>query len=106
MKTLSNNPDLSDEELENVTGGTCFSSGVTDPETGETNEYAIVSPLNSCPLNSLTEGQNLKCKDCKCYFRIGPTWYCAIRWKGHNTAYCGFHPDLGPAYICFIDDPE
>lgn len=101
-----NSTDLSEEELENVTGGTCFSSGVKDPETGVVKKYAIVSPLNSCPLNALSTNYSTLCTSCPKHFIVGATWYCRDRWEGHNTAYLGFHPDAGPNCLYFIDDPQ
>ena len=79
---------VSDEELENVTGGTCFSSGVTDPKTGENRKYAIVSPLNKCPLTKFCELPfSSTCNGCDSHFIDGSTWYCRDRWEGHNTPY-------------------
>ena len=86
LASSETNRELSDEELENVNGGTCFSSGVTNPKNGIYREYAIVSPLNSCPLNSLTKYRDTVCANCDDHFIDGATWYCSRRWKGHNKA--------------------
>ena len=75
---------VSGEELENVTGGTCYSKGkgVADPEWGEQRRYAIVSPLNICPIF-----EHLLCTSCAHSFRIGATWYCRNRYweNGHEV---------------------
>ena len=73
---------VSDEELENVTGGTCYSSGVKDPLTGQNRKYAIVSPANICPINYYPG----TCNGCGEYFVIKLTWYCRRRWKENDPA--------------------
>ena len=72
---------VSDEELENVTGGTCYSSGVKDPLTGRNRKYAIVSPANICPIN-----YGGVCWKCAEFFIINGTWYCRLRWKENDPA--------------------
>ena len=66
--------ELADEELSNVAGGTCYSSGVTDPYVNAWRQYAIVSPWNFCPYYSLA------CTNCDEAFTVGGTWYCSARW--------------------------
>ena len=73
---------VSDEELENVTGGTCYSSGVEDPLRGNFRKFAIASPLNSCPINYYPG----VCAQCGEYFIINGTWYCRLRWKENDPA--------------------
>ena len=73
---------VSDEELENVAGGTCYSSGVKDPLTGRNRKYAIVSPANSCPINYYPG----TCYSCGANFIIKATWYCRLRWKENDPA--------------------
>ena len=99
-----NSNDLSEEELENVNGGTCFSSGVKNPNTGETKKYAIVSPLNLCPLNGMAIWrENTVCGSCSSAFTVSGTWYCDRRWKGHNTPKL-FDPGSNQEGLGFIDD--
>ena len=66
--------ELADEELDNVAGGTCYSSGVSDPFRHDWKQYAIVSPLNVCPYSSKV------CSKCQYVFTDGGTWYCMCRW--------------------------
>ena len=66
--------ELSDDELDNVAGGTCYSSGVTDPYEHDWRQYAIVSPWNFCPYYSMT------CMNCDEAFTVGGTWYGSARW--------------------------
>ena len=79
--------ELSDEELDNVAGGTCYSSGVKGP-LGKERSYAIVSPLNICPYSKQT------CMNCEQSFTIDGKWYCEARWLTENgevfdTSYFG-----------------
>ena len=78
---------VSDDELDNVVGGTCYSKGkgVVDPYWGQQRRYAIVSPLNACPLPYCSH-HTMLCMDCSRSFRKGATWYCAERWweNGHE----------------------
>ena len=79
--------ELSDEELDNVAGGTCYSSGVKGP-LGKQRSYAIVSPLNICPYSKQT------CMNCEQSFTIDGTWYCEARWLSEDgevfdTSYFG-----------------
>ena len=79
--------EIADEELDNVAGGTCYSSGVKGP-LGKQRSYAIVSPLNICPYSKQT------CINCEQSFTIDGTWYCEARWKTEDgevfdTSYFG-----------------
>lgn len=79
--------ELSEEELDNVAGGTCYSSGVKGP-LGKQRSYAIVSPLNICPYSKQT------CMNCEQSFTIDGTWYCEARWLSEDgevfdTSYFG-----------------
>ena len=69
---------VSDNELDNVVGGTCYSKGkgVVDHVFNEQRRYAIVSPLNTCPFPEV----HLRCMGCDCSFRKGGYWYCNQRW--------------------------
>ena len=78
--------ELADEELDNVAGGTCYSSGVWGPN-GYKN-YAIVTAANSC---SGSDVANLSyrtihniCANCSHSFSAGATLYCAIREEGND----------------------
>ena len=97
---------VSDEELENVTGGTCYSEGVADPETGTVRQYVIVTAGNPCPLNGITDWiASRTCGSCHSCFAIGPTMYCSRRWKGHNTPKVTkglYGPDIES--VSFVDD--
>ena len=77
---------VSNEELDNVTGGTCYSKGkgVVDPVFHEQRRYAIVSPLNTCPF----PGNGARCYECQGSFRKGGYWYCNQRWweNGHEES--------------------
>ena len=81
--------ELSEEEQENVAGGTCYSEGVRDPRSGDIRAYAIVTPLNTCPNNGVY------CWECPVHFIVGGTWYCNQRWKGHDT----LNPGPGEVWI-------
>lgn len=77
---------LSDEELDNISGGTCYSSGVECPQScgyeesrGKTRPYVIVTAGNTCPKSPYT------CCTCSWHFSDEITMYCAARWKGHDT---------------------
>lgn len=72
---------IEDEELDNVAGGTCYSSGAVDPRPGHDHTerpYVIVTIGNSCIAWEDT------CTTCKHHFVGTPSWYCSIRWKGHE----------------------
>ena len=65
---------MTDDELENVAGGTCYSDDVTDPKSGITREYVIVTVDNVCPLNGMTDWITSKwCGPCDSSFGIGAT---------------------------------
>ena len=72
---LHKDGELADDELSNVAGGTCYSSGVTDPDNHAWRQYAIVSPWNVCPYHTRTT-----CTNCSAAFTVGGTWYCSSRW--------------------------
>ena len=84
--------ELADEELNNVAGGACYSSGVSGPNGYH--EYAVVSPLSSakdCEKNwihpSNAENKNIAsnfCYQCRYYFTVDGICYCGARWKGHD----------------------
>ena len=80
---------VSDDELDNVVGGTCYSKGkdVVDHYFHEQRRYAIVSPLNSCPIIP-----KYMCKDCGDSFRKGGIWYCVNRyWENdHEVRRCSW----------------
>ena len=94
------NIEVQDQELADVAGGTCFSGGITDPQTGISKKYAIVSPWNICPTNKLTEYLPTRrlCDSCDKHFVIKGKWYCRDRWEGHNT------PARKDNSLTFIDD--
>ena len=68
---------VSDDELDNVVGGTCYSKGkgVYNPYYNERRRYAIVSPLNICPIN-----KSYICMNCGHMFTVGATMYCRNRY--------------------------
>lgn len=83
--------ELADEELDNVSGGACYSSGVWGPNGYQ--KYAVVSPLSfakECLENGIRVipcGDNEDayfCYQCYNYFTAGGTCYCAARWEGHD----------------------
>lgn len=80
----SNIEELVDEELEEVSGGTTYSSGVVCTAPGENygikRQYVIVTALNTCP-----SGNGDICGACSASFGKGLTLYCCNRWKGHDT---------------------
>ena len=78
---LNKEGELADEELDNVAGGACYSSGVWGPNGYK--HYAIVTAANSC---SGSDVANLNyqtihniCANCRHSFSAGATMYCAIR---------------------------
>ena len=89
---LNKEGELSDEELNNVSGGACYSSGVQGPNGYH--EYAVVSPLSSakdCEKNwihpSNAENKNIAsnfCYQCRYYFTVDGICYCSARWKGND----------------------
>ena len=90
--------ELADEELNNVAGGACYSSGVWGPNGYQ--KYAVVSPLShaeecrqngvivyredGCYRNDGVEGCPTFCYQCRNYFTVGATCYCGARWEGHD----------------------
>ena len=89
---LNKEGELADEELNNVAGGACYSSGVSGPNGYH--EYAIVSPLSAaedCEKNGIhpsdAENKNFCanfCYQCRYYFTADGICYCGARWKGHD----------------------
>lgn len=74
---------LSDEELDNVDGGTCYSSGTYGPNGYQ--KYAIVTAGNKCYGFTPDESSNLQvCAQCAHSFTQGATLYCAIRTQEHD----------------------
>ncbi len=74
---------LSDEELENVDGGTCYSSGTYGPYGYQ--KYAIVTAPNSCHGFEGTDSSFMVvCAQCAHSFTQGATLYCAIRTRDHD----------------------
>lgn len=67
--------EISEEELSNVAGGTCYSNGVHGPDGFK--KYAIVSPLNQCKIVEINGYRNCAC--CPNSFQGGSTWYCSAR---------------------------
>ena len=84
--------ELADEELANVSGGACYSSGVWGPNGYQ--KYAVVSPLSYaeeclqnkivCYRNDGEKGGPYYCYQCRNYFTAGATCYCGARWEGHD----------------------
>ena len=90
--------ELADEELNNVAGGACYSTGIWGPNGYQ--KYAVVSPLigaeecrqngvivyreDGCYRNDGVEGCPAFCYQCRNYFTAGGTCYCAARWEGHD----------------------
>ena len=85
--------ELADEELNNVAGGACYSSGVWGPNGYQ--KYAVVSPLceggkdcaDKIGYNRDVDDNNrfpFYCCDCTQYFTAGGICYCAARWEGHD----------------------
>ena len=87
LATTGTNKELSDEELENVTGGTCHSSctyydlGITPDELQNIYYHPVITTAgNWC---DLYRGRpNLAgCNVCEFHYTIGPTIYCRKRSK-------------------------
>ena len=71
---------LSDDELDNVEGGTCYSSGTYGPSGYQ--KYAIVTAMNHCYGYYPEKSSSSEiCAECKYSFTQGATMYCAIRTK-------------------------
>ena len=87
------NKDLSDEELENVSGGTCY-SGSTYAELGITPDYpqrpeyhpVITTVGNMCSSHN-NPGFWEGCNTCTHHHTIGPTIYCKIRSRENGDTY-------------------
>lgn len=80
--------EIQDEELGNVTGGTCYGGdGVVGPEPDfAKHPYVVVTVGNSCPGYD-GDGFAVPHHTCACccrHFWRGAREYCSIRWKGHE----------------------
>ncbi len=74
---------VSEEELDNVDGGTCYSSGTYGPYGYK--KYAIVTAGNRCYGFRPDPSSTLQvCAQCANSFTQGATLYCAIRTKDHD----------------------
>ncbi len=70
--------EIADDELENVAGGGCYSSGVWGPNGHQ--KYLIVSALNNCDHYSSEDDSPANvCGNCKYSFSAGSTLYCSAR---------------------------
>ena len=72
----SGSAELSDDELDNVSGGACYSSGVDGPNGFH--QYLITTAGNSC-LGHTSDSKPFlyTCGTCKYSFGIGLTMYCS-----------------------------
>ena len=87
LSCTETNKELSDDELENVTGGTCYSGstyeelGIT-PEKAQRPEYhpVITTFGNHCTWHS-RYGKDFwpGCCECDYYYPVGSACYCSIR---------------------------
>ena len=74
---------LSDEELDNVSGGSCYSSGVWGPNGYQ--KYLIVSAANCCDRCWREGGSGLfVCGNCEYSFSAGSTLYCSARTEDND----------------------
>ena len=80
--------ELADEELSNVAGGTCYSSGVWGPNGYQ--KYAIVTTENTCGWFGPPEGEEwpepyrYRCCNCKHCFSVSATLYCDMRTEDND----------------------
>ena len=89
LATFGTNRELSDEELENVSGGTCHSGSTyydlgIDPDSSQHPMYhpVITTAANICNLHSNYTGSGFDdCISCSHHYTIGPTIYCKKRSK-------------------------
>ena len=82
-KYFSRNVDLAAEELENVSGGSCYSSGVWGPNGYQ--KYLIVSAANCCDRCWREGGSGLYvCGNCEYSFSAGSTLYCSFRTEDND----------------------
>ena len=92
LSSAITNKELSDDELENVTGGTCHSDytyaelGITPqcPVGTQRSWYhpVITTYLNHCDLD--THGYGYSCEVCPYHYPIGATVYCKARSKEYD----------------------
>ena len=74
---------LADEELDNVSGGSCYSSGVWGPNGYQ--KYLIVSAANCCDRCWREGGSGLfVCGNCEYSFSAGSTLYCSARTEDND----------------------
>ena len=92
LASFGTNKELSDEELENVSGGTCYSD-CTYAELGIPVEYpqnpsfhpVITTVFNRCMGHPKFNDIFLpECCECDYYYPIGATCYCKIRSKEYD----------------------
>ena len=104
---------ISNEELENVAGGTCYSKGIAAPN-GIVRDYVIVTFDNSCPGATWHYNDEFgyyekdTCSWCTHHFGNVPM-YCSVRWDGHEALNPGF--DSNNRECCdnmdpFVDGPR
>ena len=93
LSCTETNKELSDDELENVAGGTCHSDwtyaklGIT-PAYPQRPEYhpVITTQGNNCNRHQDYPGFWITCHECNYHYVIGPTVYCRIRSREYETA--------------------
>ena len=96
LETFNSNKELSDDELENVTGGTCYSSctfadlGITPdcPVARIESWYhpVITTVGNACGLHPKKYNPPCACSECKYSVGIGVTLYCKARSREYDPA--------------------
>lgn len=84
FEDLNRSGELADNELANVVGGTCYSSGVWGPKGYQ--KYAIVTAANRCHFYIDNEDDNSipACAQCNHSFTAGATLYCEIRTEDND----------------------
>ena len=93
LASTDKNKELSDEELENVAGGTCYSKctyadlGIT-PDYPQRPEYhpVITTAGNMCSSHN-KRGFWEDCTTCSHHHTISPTIYCKIRSEENGDTY-------------------
>ena len=95
LKSTVTNRELSDDELENVTGGYCY-SGLSYAELGITPEGSqlpgyhpiIVSSDDLCPLHTSKNTDHFpECSECGHCHLIDGHYYCSMRSMEYNPVY-------------------